>query len=93
MNIRKKFSGQFVVVGIFLIFTCVSLATGFVFQVTKLKQYKNEIAGLETQISESKLEIKMIKKLGDSQDLETIARTRLNMIKQDETIYIDTEGR
>lgn len=89
MNIRKKFSGQFVVISVFLLFICVSLITGFLFQLTKLKQYKSEITSLNEQIKDTKEEIKNLKKAYKTQDLETIARERLNMVKQDETVYID----
>ncbi|WP_042278041.1 FtsB family cell division protein [[Clostridium] dakarense] len=89
MNIRKKFSGQFMVMSVFVLFICVSLITGFVFQLTKLKEYKGEIASLNKQISDTKKEIKDLKKFDKTQDLETIARERLNMVKPDETIYID----
>lgn len=89
MNIRKKFSGQFMVMSVFVLFICVSLITGFIFQLTKLKEYKGEIASLNKQISETKKEITNLKKVDKTQDLETIARERLNMVKPDETIYID----
>lgn len=89
MNLRKKFSGQFVVMSIFLFCTCVGLITGFVFQVRKLNQYKSEISSLNEQISDTKKEIKNLKELDKTKDLETIARERLNMVKPDETIYID----
>lgn len=89
MNIRKKFSGQFIVMSVFVLFICVSLITGFIFQLTKLKEYKGEIASLNKQISETKKEITNLKKVDKTQDLETIARERLNMVKPDETIYID----
>lgn len=89
MNIRKKFSGQFAVMSVFVFCICVSLITGFIFQLTKLKEYKGEIASLNKQISETKEEIKNLKKVDKTQDLETVARERLNMVKPDETIYID----
>ncbi|MBO3444060.1 septum formation initiator family protein [Clostridium sp. CCUG 7971] len=89
MNIRKKFSGQFAVMSVFVLCICVSLITGFIFQLTKLKEYKGEIASLNKQISETKEEIKNLKKVDNTQDLETVARERLNMVKPDETIYID----
>lgn len=89
MNIRKKFSGQFMVISVFVFCICVGLITGFVFQITKLKEYKGEIASLNEQINSTKEEIKNLKKVDNAQDLETIARERLNMVKPDETIYID----
>lgn len=77
------------VMSVFVLCICVGLITGFVFQITKLKEYKGEIASLNEQINSTKEEIKNLKKVDKTQDLETVARERLNMVKPDETIYID----
>jgi len=89
MNLRKKFSSQFLVVSMFLVFMVFSLASGFVFQITKVKEYRLEIANLNKEIDHTKSEIEKLKQLGDTQDLEIAARSRLNMVKPDEIIYID----
>ncbi len=89
MNIRKKFSAQIMIVMIFLGTICFSIFTGFIFQITKLKEYESEIVSLNNQISETKSEIKRLKEENDSRDLEQIARERLNMVRPNETIYID----
>jgi cell division protein FtsB len=91
MNLRKKFSSQFLVISMFLVFMVSSLASGFVFQITKVKEYRLEIANLNKEMNYTKSEIEKLKKLGDTQDLETAARNRLNMVKPDEIIYIDIE--
>jgi len=89
MNLRKKFSSQFLVIGMFLVFMVFSLVSGFVFQITKAREYRLEIANLNKEIDYNKSEIKKLKQLGDTQDLETAARNRLNMVKSDEIVYID----
>jgi cell division protein FtsB len=89
MNLRKKFSSQFLVISMFLVFMVFSLASGFIFQITKVKEYRLEIANLNKEIDYTKSEIEKLKQLGDTQDLETAARNRLNMVKTDEIIYVD----
>lgn len=89
MNLRKKFSSQFLVISMFLVFMVFSLASGFIFQITKVKEYRLDIANLNKEIDYTKSEIEKLKQLGDTQDLETAARSRLNMVKPDEIIYID----
>ena len=93
MNLRKKFSGQFFVISIFFIFMGFSLVGGFVFQITKVKDYRLEIANINKEIDETKLEIKKLKKVESTHDLETDARNRLNMVKPDEIIYFDIQRR
>lgn len=93
MNLRKKFSSQFLVVSMFLIFMVFSLGSGFVFQITKVKQYRLEIANLNKEIDNTKVEIENLKKIGNTLDLETAARNRLNMVKPDEIIYVNIQRR
>lgn len=92
MNIRKKFSVQFVLVRLFILFIIYTLITSFVFQIKKLNEYKHEISKLNKQIASTKQEIDKLKKLKDvslDNDLESIARERLNMVKPNEIVYID----
>lgn len=94
MNIRKRFSGQLIIVFMFLIFLSLSIVTGFIFQANKIIQYKNEISELNKEIDSTKSEINKLKKLEKSNysgNLEHIARSRLNMVKKDEIIYVDME--
>ena len=93
MNIRKKFSSQLIMVNLLLSFIFFTLLSGFVNQFLKIKEYKNKIASLNTQIEETKLEIQKLKDMQNSElneSLEAIARNRLNMVKPNEIIYIDT---
>ena len=92
MNIRKKFSGQFIIVFVFFIFLASSIITGFIFQANKMIQYKNEISELNKEIDSTKSEINKLKKIeksSDNDNLEHIARSRLNMVKKNEIIYVD----
>lgn len=92
MNIRKKFFAQFILLTIFIFFIAYTLIVNFVFQVKKLNEYKAEISSLNDQISSTKQEIEDLKKIEDgntSENLETIARNRLNMVKPNEIVYID----
>ena len=62
-------------------------------QLLKIKEYRTEIASLNTQIEETKIEIQKLKDVQNSElneNLESIARNRLNMVKPNEIIYIDT---
>ena len=92
MNVRKKFSAQFILVSVFILFVIYTIISGFIFQITKLNEYKSEISSLSEQISSTKKEIEKLKKVENGntdEDLETIARNRLNMVKPNEIIYID----
>ena len=92
MNVRKKFSAQFILVSVFILFVIYTIISGFIFQITKLNEYKSEISSLNEQISNTKKEIEKLKKVEigkTGEDLETMARNRLNMVKPNEIIYID----
>ncbi|MCR8746043.1 FtsB family cell division protein [Romboutsia lituseburensis] len=93
MNIRKKFFSQAAVLGMFLVFVVCSLGTGVLFQVTKVKEYKKEIASINKQIEHTKAEIAKLEKEESSHDLEISARNRLNMVKPGEIIYVDIKKR
>ena len=92
MNIRKKFSAQFLLVSLFIFFIIYTLISGFIFQIKKFNEYKSEISLLNEEISTTKKEIEMLKSVENGntkEDLESIARNRLNMVKPNEIIYID----
>lgn len=93
MNIRKKFSSQYIIIKMMLAFIVFTLISSFGIQIKKIKEYKNEITSLNNQIGVTKSEISKIKKMENdklSGDLESIARDRLNMVKPNEIVYIDT---
>lgn len=92
MNIRKKFSAQFILLVVFLLFIVYTLIASFIFQVKKLNEYKAEISSLNKQIATTKKQIEELKNTEDisvDEDLEAIARNRLNMVKPNEILYID----
>lgn len=92
MNVRKKFWGQIVILRMFLVVLVFSVITGFVFQLVKNKQYNSEMVNLKQQVKDTDVEINKLKKIkaeGKNDDLEYIARQRLNMVKSNETIYVD----
>ena len=92
MNIRRKFLAQFILITIFIFFIVYTLIAKFIFHVKKLNEYKAEISSLNDQISSTKQEIEDLKKIENgstSENLETIARNRLNMVKPNEIVYID----
>ncbi|RDY23588.1 septation ring formation regulator EzrA [Romboutsia maritimum] len=92
MNVRKKFWGQIVILRMFLVVLVFSVITGFVFQLVKKKQYNSEMVNLKQQVKDTDVEINKLKKIkaeGKNDDLEYIARQRLNMVKSNETIYVD----
>ncbi|MGL5750421.1 MAG: cell division protein FtsL [Paraclostridium sp.] len=93
MNRRKKFLAQYIVVGMFICATCVSLFMGFVDQVIRVNKYNNEITQLNTQIKSVEKEINDLKdekkNLSEDEYIQDIARNRLKMVKPNEIIYID----
>ena len=92
MNVRKKFSAQFILVSVFILFVIYTIISGFIFQIKKFNEYKSEISLLNKEISATKKEIETLKSIENGntkEDLESIARNRLNMVKPDEIIYID----
>lgn len=94
MNLRKKFSGQIMVLRMFLIVLGFGMISGTVFQFTKIKEYKNEIATLNNQLETTQQKIDTLQNVEDNTDLESLeetARTKLNMVKPNEIVYIVTE--
>lgn len=93
MNKRKKFLAQYIVIGLFICFLGLSLIGGFFDQIIKTNKYSNEISKLNREIKGIEKEIKDLKsekkKLGKDDYIKDIARNRLNMVKPNETIYID----
>ncbi|MGL5329962.1 MAG: FtsB family cell division protein [Peptostreptococcaceae bacterium] len=94
MNLRKRFSGQYIGLCLFLISILFTMVGGCIFQFVKYRDYTSEIESLNKQIKQADKEIKELKdmELGQKEsDLEDIARSKLKMIKPGEIIYL-TEG-
>ena len=63
---------------------------GFIFQIDKYKEYSSQITQLNKDIEEADRKIEQLKEIESSQnedDIEDIARERLNMVKENEIIY------
>ncbi len=93
INMLKRFMGQYMIVGLFVVFLVFSIISGFVFQVRKISEYKEEIAEINKQIEDTKEEISKLEKLKSDNDLENIARNELGMVKSNEIIYVDYDER
>ena len=75
----------------FLFFIVFTMIGGFIFQVVKYKEYSLEIDKLNKQIEDYDKEIEELRAIESSQDendLESVVRRRLNMVKPNETVYI-----
>ena len=70
-----------------------SIITGYVFQIKKINEYKTQIAQVTSQIKDTKEEISKLEKSSKNNDLESMARNQLGMIKQNEIIYLDSDER
>ncbi len=92
MNLRKKFSGQFILVSLFIGFIGYTIITNFISQIDQIHYYKEEIQSLKQKIDTTKQEITKVEesKIEAKKDFEAIARNTLNMVKPGEIIYIDT---
>ena len=93
MNILKKIKVQFVVLLCLILFIVCTLFSNFIFQLTKIKEYKEEIATLKKDIENIDNTIKNTKQAENDNTLESIARERLNMVKSNEIVYIDIKKR
>ncbi|KHS56540.1 hypothetical protein QX51_13715 [Terrisporobacter othiniensis] len=93
MKMLKRFMGQYMILGLFVFFLVFSIITGFIFQIRKVNEYKGQIAQINNQIENTKEEISKLEKLSKDNDLESVARNELGMIKSNEIIYVDSSER
>jgi cell division protein DivIC len=93
MNKRENFTGQYAVVSIFLVLTILSMGYGVVDQALRVKEYKEEMKSLRSQINKVDEDIRELqenkKYINEDEYIEKIAREKLNMVKPEEIIYID----
>ena len=61
IKMLKKFIGQYIIVGLFVFFLVFSIITGFIFQINKIIEYKNQIAQINNKIEDTKDEISKLK--------------------------------
>jgi cell division protein FtsB len=92
MNLRKNFSGQIIIFKTFVAVLIFGMISGTVFQFSKVKEYRKQITSLNNQIEITEQQIDYLKNTeSDDSDLEYIARNKLNMVKEDEIVYIVVE--
>lgn len=93
IKMLKRFMGQYMILGLFVFFLVFSIITGFIFQIKKVNEYKDQIAQINSQIEDTKEEISKLEKNSNDTDLEVMARDQLGMVKSNEIIYIDSSQR
>lgn len=93
IKMLKRFMGQYMILGLFVFFLVFSIITGFIFQIRKIKDYKSQIAQINSQIEDAKEEISELEKIINNNDLESLARNQLGMVKSNEIIYVDYNER
>lgn len=92
MNLRKKFSGQWMLVYMFVFFVSFSLIVGFIVQLQNIRDYKEEISILESQIKSTESDINNFqnsKSYKNDEELENLARNQLGMVKKHDIIYLE----
>lgn len=93
IKMLKRFMGQYMILGLFVFFLVFSIITGFIFQIRKVKDYKSQIVQINSQIEDTKEEINELKKKVADNDLESVARNQLGMVKPNEIVYVDYNER
>ena len=93
IKMLKRFTGQYMILGLFIFFLVFSIITGFIFQIKKVNEYKSQITQINNQIRNTKEEISKLEKLNKDYDLESVSRNELGMIKLNEIIYVDSSER
>lgn len=93
MKLTKKFSGQYLLLRIFISVTAITLVISFVVQIQNIRDYNEEIDKLNAKIQTTQDEINQYKSDGyninNDKDLEELAREKLGMVKQNEIIYLE----
>lgn len=92
MNLRKKFSGQYILICMFAIFIVFSLIAGVIVQLQNIRDYNEEINTLNYELNATENEIKNLESedtYSNDEELENLARNKLGMIKQNEIIYLE----
>lgn len=91
MKLTKKFSGQYLLLCIFIFFITLTGIISFVIQIQNIKSYNDEISKLRVKIATTKDEINEYEKYNSYSDekLEILAREKLGMVKPNEIIYLE----
>ena len=92
MNLRKKFSGQYMLICMFAFFIIFSLIIGVIVQLQNIRDYKEQITTLKYELDDTEKQLKSVKNskaYKNDAELEDLARNQLGMVKQNETIYLE----
>ena len=91
MNLRKKFSGQYMLICMFAFFIIFSLIIGVIVQLQNIRDYKEQITTLKYELDDTEKQLKSVKNskaYKNDAELEDLARNQLGMVKQNEIIYL-----
>ena len=89
MNLRKKFSGQYMLICMFAFFIIFSLTIGVIVQLQNIRDYKEQITTLKYELDDTEKQLKSVKNskaYKNDAELEDLARNQLGMVKQNEII-------
>ena len=92
MNLRKKFSGQYMLICMFAFFIIFSLIIGVIVQLQNIRDYKEQITTLKDELDDTEKQLKSVKNskaYKNDAELEDLARNQLGMVKQNEIIYLE----
>ncbi|WP_418586035.1 FtsB family cell division protein [Intestinibacter sp.] len=92
MNLRKKFSGQYMLICMFAFFIIFSLIIGVIVQLQNIRDYKEQITTLKYELDDTEKQLKSVKNskaYRNDAELEDLARNQLGMVKQNEIIYLE----
>ena len=92
MNLRKKFSGQYMLICMFAFIIIFSLTIGVIVQLQNIRDYKEQITTLKYELDDTEKQLKSVKNskaYKNDAELEDLARNQLGMVKQNEIIYLE----
>ena len=92
MNLRKKFSGQYMLICMFAFCIIFSLIIGVIVQLQNIRDYKEQITTLKYELDDTEKQLKSVKNskaYKNDAELEDLARNQLGMVKQNEIIYLE----
>lgn len=89
MNLKKRFWGQYIIFCMFLFSIISILIVGIFVQLQNIKSYEEEIFVLEQEIESTQNKINKLIFSEYENDLETLARNKLGMVKKNEIIYLE----
>ncbi|MDY5212334.1 FtsB family cell division protein [Intestinibacter sp.] len=92
MNLRKKFSGQYILICMFAFFIIFTLIVGVMVQLQNIRDYKEEITTLKYELDTTEKQLKNVKNskaYKNDAELEDLARNQLGMVKEHEIIYLE----